>query len=221
LLDTPAMTRLLLIAFVLQSGACARTDSENIRTSGIWATIVVDQERADRVEIDVNLRVGGITGTIIDLSGEDHVTVNGEEILGLHEDIAPSPDGRYDVTLVRADEQVTTSLVVPAPPTILETIPADEVRIADTLTIEWDVAEPGDQVQGSISGPCLASGQSFLDTEERGWFTSQRFTDAGPCTIDVDLVRATGFRLNPAYEGGSAEARNRAATAIEYVGTGL
>ena len=79
-------------------------------------------------------------GTSVTLSGVDHWEVNGEAFPASDPGstlIAPAADSTYNLTFVRSDEQVTTTIVAPANPTILSLTP-DKIRVTDRLTITWD-----------------------------------------------------------------------------------
>jgi hypothetical protein len=47
---------------------CSIVDSTNVRTAGIWAHYTVEHDAFDSVTVRGVLRVGGSTGTIVDLT---------------------------------------------------------------------------------------------------------------------------------------------------------
>ncbi|HLG21018.1 MAG TPA: hypothetical protein VI895_14545 [Bdellovibrionota bacterium] len=132
-----------LCGTALASGGCATTAStrsENVKTSGLYADLSVTHRPDDSVTVSASLHVGGRYGTSVTLSGVDHWEVNGEAFPASDPGstlIAPAADSTYNLTFVRSDEQVTTTIVAPANPTILSLTP-DKIRVTDRLTITWD-----------------------------------------------------------------------------------
>jgi len=208
----------------LASGGCApRTDSENVETSGLYAILRVTHQLDNAVSLAASLRVGGPTGTKVSLSGADHWEVNGETFPPQLSHIAPTADNTYNLTFVRSDEQVTTTVIVPASPTILGLTP-DKVRYNDRMTIAWDATAPGDQLIISVTGECIKT-QSFLPRDSDGTVTTEPIVNSdaaeapATCPVDVQIARITGFKVNSSFEGGDAQARREAAAAVEYIGT--
>lgn len=89
-----------LAAGLSLSGGCAVVESEDVKTSGMWAHFVIDHHPDDSVVAWAVLRVGGQTGTIIDLVGDDYMECNGtrmteyvEAITNFHwnNSLAPRP----------------------------------------------------------------------------------------------------------------------------------
>ncbi|MDA3862786.1 MAG: hypothetical protein PF689_02850 [Deltaproteobacteria bacterium] len=57
-------------------GACSTTESENIKTSGIWVHYKIVENTDGDIYAYAVLRVGGSTGTMVDLVGDDSVECN-------------------------------------------------------------------------------------------------------------------------------------------------
>ena len=55
--------------------ACSTTDSENVNTEGIYAVFTIQEDGAN-----ATFYVGGITGTVLQLSSGDSVTCNGNAL---------------------------------------------------------------------------------------------------------------------------------------------
>jgi len=211
---------------VLASGGCATTEStrsENVKTSGLYADLNVIHRPDDSVTVSASLHVGGRYGTSVELSGADHWDVNGEAFPASDPGstrIAPTADNTYNLTFVRSDEQVTTTIVAPANPTILSLTP-DKIRVTDRLTITWDATAPGDQLIINVTGDCLTTQQSY-NTLDDGTLTTDMFS-ATPdptttCPIDVEIVRTTTFSVNASFEGGVAAGLRSATGSAEYIG---
>jgi hypothetical protein len=210
----------------LGSGGCATTAStrsENVKTSGLYADLDVTHELDHSVTVSASLHVGGRYGTSVTLSGADRWEVNGEAFPASDPEstvIAPTSDSTYNVTFVRSDEQVATTIVAPASPAILSLTP-DQIRSTDKLTITWDATAPGTQLLINVTGDCLTTQQAY-NTADDGALTTDMFS-ATPgltvtCPIDVEIVRTTTFGVNSSFEGGLASGHRSATGSVEYIG---
>src|SRR5688572_10223058 len=136
--------RWIALGVVSALGAgCSVTDSEGIETSSLWPRYLVAHD-GDTVVVQAMLRVGGPTGTMVDLTDGDYFEVNGtrmtewvEEVTDYHWSRATVPataDDTYEIVFVRTGEAVATPVVVPAEPLITGTEPAGVVGTLDPLT---------------------------------------------------------------------------------------
>jgi hypothetical protein len=203
--------------------ACSTTESTNIKTSGIWVRYTVEHDAHDSVTVWGVLRVGGSTGTIIDLFAGEHLEVNGtnmtewvEPITNYHWSravIGPDPDGIYDIDFVRlGDEVVSTTVVTPERPFITSLDPGNVVNSEEVLTIYWDEGDPGDDVDIYIEGDCIEN-HSYSQVADTGMFVSDPIFDLPPpdlpadCTLQVTVARNVVGSVNSAFQGGYTEAR--------------
>jgi hypothetical protein len=208
---------MMFVSFLLNA-ACSTTDSENVKTSGIWAHYVVDHYPDDEVRCLGVLRVGGSTGTIVDMSGGEHLECNGLEMSEFFDPITnyrwnrvimdPDPQNLYDIDFVRTDEVVSTTVEVAEPPYVDGTEPAGLVYGGEALTVFWDPTYPGDSVNIHLSGTCIddLSDYGVLDDGE---YTFNAVTAdpevGGDCVIDITVSRVFEDSVNPAFEGGYTE----------------
>ncbi len=212
------MKKLLFALFTLLAlSSCSVTESTNVKTSGIWTHYVIENA-GGVIRAYAVLRVGGSTGTILDLSGGEHVRVNSirltewvEPITGYHWSSALVPeaaDNRYDFNFVRTDEEVHTVLMLPALPEIQSPAANQEICFGTPLRVAWDASEPADAVTVTISGDCI-------DSVSRG-----PLSDAGEITLDpllpkqgavdgcvltVEVLRTLDGAPNPQFQGGWIE----------------
>lgn len=61
--------------------SCAKTESENVSTKGIYASFGLLGNNVNSVNCSVQLQVGGPTGTFLDLSSGDSITCNGSNTM--------------------------------------------------------------------------------------------------------------------------------------------
>lgn len=211
---------LLSILAMISIMGCSVTESENVKTSGIWAHYVIEEDETGTLTAFAVLRVGGATGTIIDLSGGEHMECNGdvmnewiEPITNYHwSRVMPDadPERLYDFTFVRTDEEVTTQVELPYPPIIIDIQPALMAE-GDGFTVTWDDSNPEDFVSIQFSGECIETATVY-DVPDDGEYV---FTDlvvnpsfiGTECELDVWVTREVEGDVNPAFQGGYTEAR--------------
>ena len=137
---------LFLAALSLFAVACSKTTSDNVKTSGVFASYSVQAQDTNRVECLVRFQVGGGTGTSLELAGADDVTCDGRamtksEAFGVvtYSVSLPYRTGYdYQVQFTRPNEPAyvaTASLPEP----ILNVSPAAPVilRKGDRLAVTW------------------------------------------------------------------------------------
>ncbi len=224
-------TVLVCLAATGLSTGCVVTESTNIKTSGIWAHFTVEHDAHDSILVRGVLRVGGSTGTIVDLSAGEHLEVNGanmtewvEPITNFHWSravISPDPDGLYDIDLVRLDELVSSTILTPERPFIESLDPVNVITSEEVLTIYWDDADPGDDVDIYIEGDCIEN-HSYALVADSGMFISDPLYDLpapdlpADCTLTVTVARNVVGSVNSAFQGGYTEARAFDELTISY-----
>lgn len=151
---------LLLSALSLLAAACSKTTSDNVKTSGVYASYSVQARDTNRVECVVRFQVGGGTGTSLELAGADHVTCDGQpmtksEVLGLvtYSVELPYRMGHdYEVRFTRPDEPAYTARAV-LPEPLLDVSPAAPVSLpkGTPLTVSWRPStDPADEMIGYL-----------------------------------------------------------------------
>jgi hypothetical protein len=111
---------LLLISALFLFVGCAKTNSDNVKTSGIYATYRVVGNNQNSATCTVQFQVGGATGTFLNLSSGDTVTCDGQsmvrsEIAGIitySASVAYQAGKAYNVDFSRPNEGTYTSTVV-------------------------------------------------------------------------------------------------------------
>ncbi|MGM0595509.1 MAG: hypothetical protein ACQES9_00565 [Myxococcota bacterium] len=208
-------------------GACSTTESENVKTSGIWAHYRIVENTDGEIYGYAVLRVGGNTGTMVDLVGDDTVECNGVKLTEYVEPItnyrwnraqvSEDPDNLYDFTFYRVDEEVTTTLELPAPP-FIETLSATELYDGDDLTIGWDNSSPGDYVDISLTGVCI-NDVNQISLEDDGEYTFSNITmmdttQETDCDVNIKISRIYEQDINSAFQGGQAEGISKDASSV-------
>jgi hypothetical protein len=207
---------------------CSVTPSDEVETGRLWARIQAAQHGTDTVAVQAMLTVGGPTGTVVDLVGEDHMEVEGVEMTEWTDSVTDyhwnravidaTPDAMYQVTLVRADAVIPTVVTVPSEPLITGTEPSGAVGWNEPLTITWDTSEPGDGVEVRIEGDCVM-GLAVSQVPDTGSYTTAPLQDGGQladCEITARVIRGLTRPVSSAYEGGWAESFRSDSTTIFY-----
>lgn len=217
-------------AFLWLLSACDTTSSENVKTSGIWAKYQVDDNGDGTVTAWALLRVGGPNGTIVDLTGGEHVECNGaalteylDPITNLHWSrgiIPAATDGQYTFEFVRTDETVSTEISAADPPIIDQVADGSTWYMGQDGTITWDSTMPGDKVDIDIHGDCIDD-VSYLDVTDNGSFTvpAADVVLSGTddiCDLTVQVTRYVGYDVNPTFQGGEAWATAFDAVTVTY-----
>lgn len=220
--------RIFVFLFFLIS-ACSVTESTNVKTSGIWTHYIIENA-SGVIRAYAVLRVGGSTGTILDLSSGEHVRVNNirltewvEPVTGYHWSSALIPEAsnhQYDFNFVRTDEEVHTILTLPEIPEILEPMRNTEVCFGGPLYIAWDDTAPGDDIYVRVSGDCIDwidqgpwpdTGDITIETV----FPKEGVIDG--CTLTVQVLRMLDGTPNPQFQGGWIEQKAYDTVQVSFI----
>ena len=123
---------------LLYTGGCLweTSESEDIKTTGLHLEVGIVEEPDETVTISMDLFVGGRWGNRVNLTGDDRWEVNGEPTKS---GVVPtSLDRTYEITLIRSDERLSTTVTLPEKPIISQLDPADYVEWNEDLTVYWD-----------------------------------------------------------------------------------
>jgi hypothetical protein len=222
----------LSVVFTFSSG-CTTTDSENIKTSGIYATLEVEQESGlATVRARAILRVGGPLGTVVDLSGGEHMDCNEdtltewvEPITNYHwsaKTINESNDGLYDFVFVRVeDELVSSQIEMPEDMVVTDASPAVTILDGELFTLTWTVpVTAGDEVRVSLVGTCIDDINDVVpDTGSHSVLVNHDIEAPATCTLGVRVTRKNSDVVNSAYEGGIISAASYDRFDIDFSAT--
>ncbi|MCD6498630.1 MAG: hypothetical protein J7M25_10075 [Deltaproteobacteria bacterium] len=231
-----AMLGLPLGLWVLAGGAgCSTTDSTNVKTSGIWAHYVVRDNGDGSVDVRAVLRVGGSTGTVVDLTNGEHMEVNGvtltefyDPITNLHwshATVSDDPMNRYDFDFIRTDdtgtpiETVSTAVIRPALPVISDVNGGADISYGQDVTITWDASEPGDDVDITISGDCIDD-LSYPGLSDSGQYVVSHadmpMIGTQGCDLTIRVQRNVTTDVSAEFQGGFAEAHSFHSVTVGY-----
>ena len=192
--------------------------SEDIRSSGLYLDVQIMEESDDVVRMSLNLFVGGRWGNRVILTGEDRWEVNGAPAES--GDVFSSADRSYEISLVRSDERLTTTVTLSKRLDITELEPADSVGWNEVLTVYWIPSESTELIQVSVEGSCITA-QSTLYTADPGMHTTPHLLgheDLAPCPLEVEVVRTQLFPVHEAFDNGQVTVHGVATTELDYVG---
>lgn len=147
----------LISAFVV---GCSNTDSDNVKTSGIYATFDIQATNGTATAV-AKFQVGGATGTFLDLSSGDSITVNGlplsrQELLGIIEyrrAVSYSVGDTYTFVFSRDGEDPYTSTVtLTEAVTISSPSVGADITKGTAISVQWNAGtDINDEVSVSLS----------------------------------------------------------------------
>ena len=221
----------ILAAGLSLTGGCAVVESEDVRTSGMWAHFVIDHHPDNVVVAWAVLRVGGQAGTIIDLVGDDYLECNGtrmteyvEVITNFHwnrAEVLADAQGIYEFQFIRPDEEVSSFLTTPALPTIISTDPDITLNAGTQLEVTWDASDPAHHVNFFLYGTCIKDIWE-LDVEDDGNYVFQEtledFDPQNPtdCTVSLELRRWIEGDVSTDFKSGYTEAKRMDGLTFNY-----
>lgn len=149
-----------------------KVESEDIRTSGIYAVFGVLATGNGKATASAELRVGGDSGTIVELTGEDKLTCTATAPEADPNAKTLAKDGNaYQATfsgeagdteflfaLSRGDEDEgapNSSVTMPDPFAIAGVTATEAVSRATALTVTWDASATKDSTKWTLNGSCL------------------------------------------------------------------
>lgn len=140
---------LLLISALFLLVGCAKTNSENIKTAGIYATYRIEGNNQNSATCTVQFQVGGATGTFLNLTSGDSVTCDGQsmnrsEIAGIitySASVAYLVGKTYNVNFSRPDEGAyISSVVMPSEINGISVAPNTSFQKASAITPTWSAS---------------------------------------------------------------------------------
>lgn len=131
---------------------CSKTDSDNVKTTGFYATYSVTGNNSGTAVCTARLQVGGSTGTYLDLTSGDTLTYDGQSmsrsefagIITYSANVTYLVGKTYTVVLARSGEGDYSSSVV-LPPAIAGNIPnaPTSYQKGSTISPTWTASSSG------------------------------------------------------------------------------
>lgn len=220
-----SMVLLTLAAAGLGSMACSSSDSEDIRTSGMYANYTAVSDGAS-TRVTATLRVGGPTSTnfvklssgdsLVASSGSESQTLTETHLLEIYSyvgTLSVNAEGsviNFNFDRSAADEDAPNSNVtLPAEFSISAPTGGDQSR-AQALTVTWAPSGSSDTMTVSVDGDCLRH-RTFDVTGDPGTFTLNAGqveplnsgSTGSSCSATIAVARRRNGSVDPAFgEGG-------------------
>ncbi|MBN2536336.1 MAG: hypothetical protein JXB88_25865 [Spirochaetales bacterium] len=194
--------------------SCAVTESENVATSGIWASYAIEHQSDTKIVARATLRVGGPLGTILEMSSGEHITCNGVTLTWAYfyyhtEFSTPASGNTYTFVFHREEETISTVVVVPDMPESVSTTPSVIYNEWEPLTINWTAGGSGDLVEVQITGTDIYpytqstisdTGSVIVNDTEGSGVISIDNAVVSPLSVVVKRYRTDS--VNSVYQGG-------------------
>lgn len=220
------MQKLAVLAAALSAAACTRTESSDVLTSGIHASIGASASGDGTTTVSVELLLGDpLNLNFVDLTGDDRLIASfeGEDkvmtesiLLNIVSHTATfqsdEADDEFIVDFQRSvDSGAPSSIVTLPPPFEIDPPPATASR-AQAMTLTWTTSSPDDTMRWSASGDCieLAGATISGDTGTVGIPAGTFVKRAGAnvpdsCTVVLQLHRTREGLVDSHYgRGGTA-----------------
>ncbi len=204
---------------------CSTTSSDNVKTSGFYVTYSVTQEGTAKPTAVANLQVGGATGTYIDLSESDSVSVDGTKlerqktiINSIYYSASVEEKPTYTFVLARAEESSTTKVVSHPVPFALQETEKLSGAYTGNVTLNWSGSGTAGTMVISVEPQPAASGCTSRTVEtglpDNGTHTlsldklvpSDKTMPV--CTYKLTLARETSSKIGSPFEGGFLVSRH-------------
>ena len=222
----------LLLSLVLLNGCSEDVDSEDIRTSGIYAAMDLEATADNHTGIQVALKVGGSnSNTYLNLTAGDTLTAtlndSEETTLSKVEDSSgeinytgafSSASAGTENSIIKiafnrnsADTSAPNSLVtLPAAPSGLTTDKTNFNRGTESVILTWDASNTSSNMSLDYEGSCISDGSATV--VDNGIYTINAGTikdsSQQSCSVTFTLSRSVSGTLDPAFgEGGYIRAK--------------
>lgn len=222
----------LLFLSCFLSGCSEDADSEDIRTSGIYASMDIEVTSETKSNIEVHLKVGGSgSNTYLNLTSGDTLiaTLNDSMSVTLSKekdfldndlisykgsfsgDSAGAENSVINIAFNRPDDDSApnSSVTLPAPITGLSTSVSSFDRSTDNVSLSWDSINPSNSLELEVAGDCIFD--KTINVADNGTYTINAGTlesnniDPDPpenCTVAFYLKRAANGTLDTAFGEG-------------------
>ena len=221
-----------LLSVVLLTGCAEDVDSEDIRTSGIYAGMDLNATAADLLNIDVYLLVGGKdSNTYVSLTNGDKLTatMNDSETITLskteksdkeihyvgafNSNVAGAENSTFKISFERtsADTSALNSVVtLPAAPSGITSDKQSFNRSTENITLTWNNSNTDNNLSLAYDGDCI-EGDNFAIVDN-GAYTINAGTikdsNQNNCQLTFTFSRTVNGTLDPAFgEGGYIKAK--------------
>ncbi len=188
---------ILLLSFSVFLTNCSKVSSKNVKTEGLYTVFNLHGDNQQSVVCHAVVRVGGATGTFVDLDNGDSLTCNDQPMLKRSDSLgqisyeaklSQQTDPNYTITLHRdGEKELRATVVLPAKIENITPSSGAEVSKAGPLTTTWNPSsDPNDKI--SVSFSARAGNTAYLST--------MLPTSEDPGKADLLL---TGFKEDPKF----------------------
>jgi len=218
------MKRLLFAIVLLIGGVyligCSSTTSDNVKTSGIYAIFTIENKYGETtVTARATLQVGGITGSYVELVGDDELYCDDVKLsttkpgLGIIEYKAQLPkknaQEKYVFKFKRKDEEHTIDVIQLKDLHITEPTQSQGFKISDDIKIKWEPAST-EEIDLSVNGDCIDPFTKIFSTDNGEYIISggtlkiKESAETTKCTATILLKRYISTGVPKEFDGGNA-----------------
>lgn len=219
--------RTLEIAWLATALAgCSTTDSEDVKTSGIWADMSATATGEGTTGVDATLYLGSpLDLNFVRLTGGDELVAihdNNRKVLEEREFLnivghytsfqvdAEGEEFRLQLLRIDGDDALDSYATIPAPFT-MDVAPAMASR-AEALTLSWTTAvapEPMDWIASGDCVPTVGGAITAPNTVTIAAGTIKANDETRTCNITIDVYRRRSGDLDSNLKGGAMRGQQR------------
>lgn len=229
----------MLSAALFFSG-CSKTKSENVKTDGIYAEFELVGNNKNSIICSATLKVGGSTGTVIDLSNGDVLTCDGypmdrsEDLLGViryQVQLSYQKDKVYNIVFHRPEEKpYVASVIVPELIKGLNPLNGAIVKKGTNIDVIWTISKAaGDSFSTALNfAESSGNGQhpeelyefdsypenGYLEFQSSGLFAGEADKGIKPATVFFTRYH---YGQMPSLLKGVITASQKTSVAVKFV----
>lgn len=143
------MRILLLILSMVFLAACSKTESENVKTAGLYVSFHVEMDEYQTLHCFATFQVGGSTGTYLELTGGDDVECNGvsmhkSDVLGMvtySTNVPANANNTYSIRFTRPGEPDYVAVTyLPADFSITAPVAESTINKTQSFEARWSAS---------------------------------------------------------------------------------
>lgn len=213
---SPLVLLILLITFT----GCSSTTSDNIKTSGMYALFTIEAKYGkESVDARASLQVGGITGSYIELIGDDAIYCDDVKLsirkpgIGIIDYVGTLPSKKagekYVFKFKRKDEEHIIEVTQLQVVNIKRPVQSEIFKIGQDITVQWE-PKSTENINLSLDGSCIEPVDKYFSTDNGEYVISGNAIifddteDAKRCTANLYIKRWISSGVPSAFDGGNS-----------------
>jgi len=236
------LVHILMLCLAILISGCGSTSSENVKSQGIFARIIVKSDN-NATRVDTTLTVGSSLGTNLVLSGADNLKATARgvtQVLTKSKDLFGdvsytttfnfnAPNTEVVVSLERPNDTScpNSRVLMPDPFSVTAPAPGQVFTSQSTIPVNWTPAGPATGTVNvnfttrctDANGSAVFRSRTFTSADSgttsvaaASVLPTEIYNTAQACTCDVEVSRTSDGTLDPNYGEGGSITGGQART---------